>query len=64
MRKLFSDKKYRNFIIFNIAGVIFVFLGWFLNELYLAKMITIGGSNLMLVGIILWGMGEVGLIRI
>jgi len=62
--KRLLEKKYRTPFILNICGIIFALLGWFLNELYLAgKLLGFGGSNLLLVGLILWSTGEVGLIR-
>jgi len=63
MRRLLSDKKYRTSFILNIAGIIFAIIGWFLNELYLADKLIFGGSNLQMVGIILWLIGEGNLVR-
>jgi nicotinamide riboside transporter PnuC len=64
MRKLLSHKKYRDSFILNIAGVIFTVIGWLLNELYLADKLIVGGSNLILVGIILWSIGEANLVHL
>ena len=63
MRKLLSNKNYRSSFILNIAGIIIAIIGWLLNELCLADKSILGGSNLMLVGIILWSIGEAMLVR-
>ncbi len=62
MKGLLSDKKYRASLILNIAGIGLTIAGWFFNELYLAGRLLLGGSYLILPGIILWLSGEVGLL--
>jgi hypothetical protein len=60
--KQLLGKKYRTLFILNVAGIIFTMSGWILNELHLEGKIWLGGSNILLVGIILWFAGEIGLI--
>lgn len=54
---MLSKSAYRSYLIMNIVGVVFVFIGWFLSHT------DYGKTWLPLVGMILWLIAEGILIR-